>query len=450
MATPSDRGPEDHDLDDETDVDIEELDGRPIALLVRQTLDLVADHTVVSRSAGRALPLEPTSLEVPTDVALLVADPEATGSRRARRWPLLAAAAVLVAVIAGVVVRSTDSATTTQTGPATTGAAPPPTAAPELPLGPDAWMAPPRAVDDLEVRSIEVEAATMYSGPEPLGMQVRGPIGPLVLGYNPIDPYQRTVTYRFDRTTTTAAGSAPSGVALRVTAVTGIRVDPSMLPLDTPAASSATSDGIRWVDLASRCEYGADGLAPGSWQLTPGSGCRRVLLAWSDDQVVVIDADPLVIPDPLAAAVAGLEVLTLDEVEARFAGIDGADSLRTVDETARTAPVGPSSSVPPSPSTSISPSPPPSEVSIPDTPLCQSWANVLRHAAEPVELSANAAMFEDMLAMEAAAPPELAADIHLLAELWAQTPPPPESAAVMQRVMDGAYATCGFMSLMPG
>src|SRR5690606_28945269 len=140
---------------------------------------------------------------------------------------------------------------------------------------------------------------------------------------------------------------------------------------------AARAGGFSVVDAGEMCAPDGQRQIVSPLLVTMGP-CRHLYLVWSGDLTLAIDADP---GRPLGDLVADLQIVTLEAFRQALAGID------VVEESVSLATAPP-------PTT-----PPPTTVSIPDTVLCQSWANVLRHAAENDDIATNAALFEDMQAM---------------------------------------------------
>lgn len=431
----------------------EAAEARSIAVLVRSTLAAVADTTEIIASAppatsGRAL------RPVPGDTVTETGDTGTTvhlGRRApsgASRWWLVAAAAVLL-VIAGVVVTLADEPTVS-TGPAGTGEPPtgePATAADPPAVGDEVLLGPPRTiadqvVGDLELVDVQVSGWSHHDADgSPVEVSELGPVQwPFATAGS--DGLAIRFTYA-------APGQAadPFVPPLRVTLRTGVTMDLTARPdAETPPSIAPELFGPL---VGEACPPGAAGGASQRADTSTieamlggpvaGDRCRLVVVVWSANQVVVADGDLALSVDGISE---GLRLETLDELEVRLAGIEDVEDIRRVlEEQAR--PRIPRDEPTVTDTTTEPPAPEPDAITTtPESSACSTWRVVDQHLFETGG-AFDAAAAEDLVAFQAVAPPEFAADVARLVELADAEATTTERDEVIVRIRTAMVGRCG-------
>lgn len=302
--------------------------------------DLGPTPTGAPQAADR-LPRTPASGSDHPDRAERSTD--ALGDRsRPRRWPILAAAAAFIVVLVGLLAVTDDDRTVT-TVPAQPGAVsatdPPAPAVTDEPTS----VGPPLEAAGASLGWIAVggwhDGTTDLSTTE-TARAPRGAVGPLVVPWSPVGRWGVEVTahYATVRPTQPIVGfpepfdyvAAPP--TRRITISTGITVDVARMGAVAFEALPALDGFV--ADLGDRCPsdvpvdhwFGP----PHAIELSVNSPCRAVMLVWTNDQIVVIDAEP---GTPLRTVVDDLRRESFDQFEGRLGGIDGVEELRSMTAT---------------------------------------------------------------------------------------------------------------------
>jgi hypothetical protein len=166
-----------------------------------------------------------------------------------------------------------------------------------------------------------------------------------------------------------------------------------------------------------------------------GDLCRLVLVAWTTDQVVVVDGDPALSVEGIGQ---GLRLETLDQLEARLAGVEDVEDIRSVLEANRW-PITPRDPRATDPTTTTAPAP----------SACTTWGGVESHLRLTGDVF-DAGSGEDLLGFQMYAPPELEADVRRLLEIALASPPLPEQAEILARIRARIETLCGALEDLPG